>query len=100
MPRKPHSHGRSEIWSNEVFLSLWPKIQSQTAKRMRCARKRAGLSQEELSERVGLHCKSVQRMERGGTNPTLATLLAYACACGCELTDLLGDPPSRKGRTK
>ena len=53
------------------------------------ARRRAGLSQAEVAERMGTKAPAVARLEAGGgTNqhsPSLATLRKYARAVGCRL---------------
>lgn len=48
-------------------------------------RKRAGLTQRALAERVGTTQSAIARLERGVGNPTLARLSAIAEACGLEL---------------
>jgi len=48
-------------------------------------RKRAGLTQRALAERVGTTQSAIARLERGVGSPTLARLSAIAEACGLEL---------------
>jgi transcriptional regulator with XRE-family HTH domain len=45
-------------------------------------RKRAGLSQEELAERAGLHRTAISLSETGKRNPRLDTLVKLAKALG------------------
>ena len=59
------------------------------ARRLRDHRRRAGLSQEALAERSGVHAKHIQRIERCRCNPNLATLVALAVGLGIEVRTLL-----------
>ncbi len=59
------------------------------ATRLRAVRERAGLTQEQAAERIGLHAKHLQRLERGGANVTFATLVACAHAYGTAVASLL-----------
>lgn len=53
------------------------------------ARKKAGLTQEEVAQRMGTTATVVARLESGGGkkrhSPTVATLRKYARAVGCQL---------------
>jgi transcriptional regulator with XRE-family HTH domain len=53
------------------------------------ARRRAGLTQAEVAERMGTKTPAVARLESGGGSnrhsPTIATLRKYAEAVGCRL---------------
>lgn len=51
------------------------------------ARKEAGLSQEELARRCGLHRTEISLLERQGREPRLGTLV--------KLSSALGIPPER-----
>lgn len=51
-------------------------------RRLAEARARAGLSQQELSERSGVRQETISRIEHGRANPTLATVDALARAMG------------------
>ncbi|QEW06839.1 helix-turn-helix domain-containing protein [Nitrincola iocasae] len=46
----------------------------------------AGLTQEQLAERMGTKKSNISRLEKGGTNPSWGTLKKYAHACGFELS--------------
>lgn len=48
-------------------------------------RRRAGLTQVELAERVGTTQPAIARLERGNGHPTLQRLSDIAAACGLEL---------------
>lgn len=49
-------------------------------------RTKAGLTQEQLAERMQTQKSNVSRLENGNTNPSWSTLLKYAHACGFELS--------------
>jgi transcriptional regulator with XRE-family HTH domain len=57
------------------------------AQNLRRERERAGLSQEALGERCGLHRTEVSFLERGQREPRLSTIVRLAKG--------LGIPPSR-----
>lgn len=66
---------------------------------MRSLRLRRDLTQQEAAERASIEVKHWQLVEAGGTNPTLATLLAVAKALDVELRQLLRfKAPSRTRR--
>ncbi|MCW8125646.1 helix-turn-helix domain-containing protein [Microbulbifer halophilus] len=46
----------------------------------------AGLTQEELAQRMGTQKSNICRLERGNTNPSWKVLKKYAHACGFEIT--------------
>ncbi|MCG3469828.1 helix-turn-helix domain-containing protein [Xenorhabdus bovienii] len=54
-----------------------------TLLRMRYA---AGLTQDQVAQRMGTKEANISRLESGNGNPTLKTLLNYAKACDCELS--------------
>jgi transcriptional regulator with XRE-family HTH domain len=60
---------------------------------IRSARTDAGMTQAELASRAGLTQSTVARLERGGSNPTIATLARVIAATGHRLT--LAAPPHR-----
>ncbi len=62
---------------------------SPLAEAIRQARQRAGLSQAELAELLGLRQSSVSQWERGVTKPKTVHLLALAAALGINLLDQL-----------
>jgi transcriptional regulator with XRE-family HTH domain len=53
------------------------------------ARKRIGLTQEQIADRMGTKASAVARIEAGGGSkkhsPSIATLRRYADAVGCKL---------------
>ncbi|NHB97591.1 helix-turn-helix domain-containing protein [Photorhabdus stackebrandtii] len=45
----------------------------------------AGLTQNQVAQRMGTKEANISRLEKGNGNSTLKTLLNYAKACNCEL---------------
>lgn len=62
-----------------------------TPSQLAISRFSAGLTQEELAERVGISRVSISNLERGQHQPRRITALALAEALGCTLTELF--PP-------
>ena len=56
---------------------------------VRRIRSHAGLSQEELADRSGLHRTYVGGIERGERNPSLKNIVALAAGLGCNFEELL-----------
>ena len=56
---------------------------------MRTARRRAGLTQKELAEELGVESITVSRWERGATTPSLARLRRIAELTETRVTDLV-----------
>jgi transcriptional regulator with XRE-family HTH domain len=61
-----------------------------TAALVRRARTDAGLTQEQLARRLGLTQAALARLERPGSNPTIATLERVLAAAGRRLDLRLG----------
>lgn len=59
------------------------------ADRIQQLRDRRDITQQEAAELASIEVKHWQYLERGGGNPTLATLLAVAKALGVEVHELL-----------
>ena len=49
---------------------------------LRRARETAGISQEELAERIEVHRTEISLLERGGREPRLGTMVKLATALG------------------
>jgi transcriptional regulator with XRE-family HTH domain len=64
--------------------------QQYLSKAIRSARRRAGLSQVELAELLGVRQSSVSQWERGSTKPSTVHLLTLAARLGCSLVELAG----------
>lgn len=56
---------------------------------IREARRRAGLSQAELAERIGTTQSAIARMERGRSSPSAERLTRIVRACGLDLVPTL-----------
>jgi transcriptional regulator with XRE-family HTH domain len=56
---------------------------------LRRARERAGLTQEEVAERSGVHATEVSRMEANKRDPRISTLQRLAKAVEVSPSDLL-----------
>lgn len=61
--------------------------------RVRKAREAHGWSQEHLADLAGLHWSGLSRLERGGTVPTLVTVVKIQQALGVTGSDLLDGLP-------
>jgi len=48
-------------------------------------RKKSGLTQEEVAQKMGTKKGNISRLEKGDTNPSWKTLQNYAHACGYEI---------------
>lgn len=55
---------------------------AKVGKQLRALRKAAGLTQEELSERLACSDRTLRRIESGGVLLTVETLARYAVALG------------------
>ena len=60
------------------------------------ARKRAGLSQEKLAEKIGVTAQAVSKWENGHNTPDLDNLFLLADATGTSYRVILGDPEEGK----
>jgi transcriptional regulator with XRE-family HTH domain len=57
---------------------------------IREARRRSGLTQRELAERLGTTQSAIARLESGATEPSYERVVAAVRACGLELEPRLG----------
>lgn len=60
------------------------------AERLTIYRRRAGLTQKQLSERSGIHYAQISKYENGDNIPTIATLEWLCKSLGVSSKDLLG----------
>jgi len=65
--------------------------------RMKSARQAKGLSQSELSKLVGVSRQTVNMVESGEYNPTLALCIKICEALDCTLNDLFWNNSNEKG---
>jgi transcriptional regulator with XRE-family HTH domain len=49
-------------------------------------RNKAGLTQEQVAQKLGTQKSNISRLERGSSNPSWKTLQNYAHACGFEIS--------------
>lgn len=59
--------------------------------KMRRLRVAAGLSQEQLGLRCGMHLSAISRLERGLRDPQLTTIVRLAGALDVTPSELIGD---------
>ena len=74
--------------SNEKHVWVATDVRILFGKRMRELRQRAGISQEALADRCGLHRTYVGGIERGERNPSLMNIARIAKALNVSLEDL------------
>jgi transcriptional regulator with XRE-family HTH domain len=67
----------------------WVTAEQQFAANLRRERKAAGLSQEQLASRSGLHATEISRLERATREPRLGTIARLARALGIDADILL-----------
>ena len=58
-------------------------------KKLKEARKKAGVNQVELAKKIGKHDEAISAYERGTRVPSVYTLKAIAEVLKCELKDLI-----------
>ena len=66
-------------------------------KRLKALRKKAGLTQEELAEAIGVHSVTVSQWESNSFLPKTLNIKAIAQALGVSEADLLQDSPGNPG---
>jgi transcriptional regulator with XRE-family HTH domain len=66
-----------------------PSVPGVLGRNLRRARKRAGLTQEEVAERSGVHATEVSRIEAGKRDPRISTMERLAEAVEVSPSDLL-----------
>lgn len=65
------------------------EVAAQFGRNLARCRKRAGLSQEELGSRAGLHRTAIGLLERGARTPKVDTIVRLAGAVSVPVSDLL-----------
>lgn len=63
-------------------------VEKRLGRRVADQRKRAGLTQAQLAERIGVANETISRLERGSAVPSLGRVEAVASALGVELSEL------------
>lgn len=94
-PRSRHAHGRSEVWGRAELKRAIGRERRAVGSMLRELRRGLGLSQEEAAERIGIHAKHLQRIEVGGANVTLATLVAAAVAYSVDVRAIFSPTPRK-----
>ena len=61
---------------------------------MKEARTKAGLSQQELAERLGVSRQTINAIEKGDYNPTIRLCVGICRVLGLTLNDLFWELPS------
>lgn len=69
------------------------ELQERFGFNFRMFRKRAGLTQQQVSEQSGIHQKEISQVELGKVNLTLGTMQRLARVVDRNVTGLLGDSP-------
>lgn len=74
--------------ANDKVKSEYQKLESEFSliDQLLTMRTKAGLTQEQVAERMHTQKSNISRLEKGNANPSWSTLLKYAQACGFELT--------------
>jgi transcriptional regulator with XRE-family HTH domain len=57
--------------------------------RLKALRAKAGLTQQELADRMGMAAQNINRFERGGRTPSWETVIKFAEALGVQPNDFL-----------
>ncbi len=63
-------------------------------------RKKSGLTQDEIANRMGTQKGNISRLEKGHSNPSWRTIQNYAHACGFEVFMKVKTMPSSHQRSK
>lgn len=63
--------------------------QEKLGKNIKKARKKTGLTQDELSEKVGVHVSYISRIERGVVNASIEVIESIAKALKVKSSDIL-----------
>jgi transcriptional regulator with XRE-family HTH domain len=85
------------IFTTALTISASDSEGPSFGRRLRDARRRAGLSQSEVARRLGLTQSYVSRVERGDQNITLAACETFARAVGCTFAPVLTPSPDNRG---
>jgi transcriptional regulator with XRE-family HTH domain len=65
------------------------------AKRLKAARRKAGLTQQKLAQRIGMSLSAVAKAERGAGDVGLSTAVKMAAAVGVGIGELAGKVEGR-----
>lgn len=93
---KPHARRPPEVRAPEDLAPLIKRELRRLGLRLRALRQERGLTQEQAAEAMGIHPKSLPRIEGGRANLTVATLVAAAAAFKVSLCELF--PPEHSDK--
>lgn len=88
---KTHDEMIADWMKDATFKAEYDALEEeyQLLREMLHARKRAGLTQEEVAERMGTKAPAIARLEASSSrdkhSPSVSTLRKYALAVGCKL---------------
>jgi transcriptional regulator with XRE-family HTH domain len=100
---KTHDEMVAEWKKDPNFLKEYDALEDEfeLLEQLVSARKKAGLTQEDVAERMGTKAPAIARLETGGGrlkhSPSLSTLKRYALAVGCDLKITLEPKRKRPG---
>lgn len=83
----PFEEVKAQWMKDPAFKAEYDKLapEFEIATELILARRRAGLSQEELAERMGTSQSAIARLESGRSLPSAKTLLRFAAATGSKV---------------
>ena len=75
---------KERAFQNAEVKSEYDKLEAEFAlvDTLLTLRKKSGLTQEEIAQRMGTQKGNISRLEKAGSNPSWKTLQNYARACG------------------
>jgi transcriptional regulator with XRE-family HTH domain len=76
-------------WAARRRFPALPSPQETFARNLARARQSAGLSQEALADKAGMHRNEISLLERGEREPKIGTVARLAKALGIDANDLL-----------
>lgn len=78
---------KKKALENEAVRAEYDRLASEFAliDELLTMRNSAGLTQEQVAERMGTRKSNISRLERGRGNPSWKTLTGYAKACGYDI---------------
>jgi DNA-binding XRE family transcriptional regulator len=79
---------KEKALKNEDVKHAYDELESEFAliDSLLSMRQKAGLTQEQLAERMGTQKGNISRLEKGTGNPSWKTLEKYAHACGFDIS--------------
>lgn len=80
----PLSDVKAELLATPEGQEAWDDLQARKAlvSQLKLARKSRKMTQEEVASQMGTQKQNISRLERGETDPQLATLNRYAAVLG------------------